>query len=90
MRTWRKTLQNCLQPHGHPRHQNSENSFKGVCSNAQFFIEDGGLKNTEQNQRYVFIWSAVYNAESPELSVDHIQYSAKQPKNIQVWLQEKI
>ncbi len=71
-------------------YQNLENGFKGVCSNAQFFIEDGGLKNTEQNQRYVFIWSAVYNAESPELSVSNIQYSVKQPKNIQVWLQEKI
>ena len=71
-------------------YQNSENGFKGVCSNAQFFIEDDGLKNTEQSQHYVFVWSATYNAESLELSVDNIQYSTKQPKNIQVWLQEKI
>ena len=71
-------------------YQNSENGFKGICSNAQFFVEDNGLRNTEQNQHYVFVWSAIYNAESPELSVDNIQYSAKQPKNIQVWLQEKI
>ena len=63
---------------------------KAFAQMHSFFIEEGGLKSTEPSQRYVFVWSATYNAESSELSLDNIQFSTKQPKNIQVWLQEKI
>ena len=71
-------------------YQNSENGFKGICSNAKIVIENNGLKNSEENQRYIFLWSTTHGAESPELSVDNVQYSTKQPNDIQAWLQEKV
>ncbi|MCO4798730.1 MAG: hypothetical protein KC484_05925 [Colwelliaceae bacterium] len=71
-------------------YQNSDNSFKGICSDAQFFIEKTGLKSTESAQNFVYVWSSTYNAEDSRLSIENIEYSLKQPKNIQVWLQEKI
>jgi len=71
-------------------YQNFDKGFKGVCSNAQFFIKSGGLKGTEENQRYVFVWSAEFNAQAHELSTGNIEYFVNQPKNIKIWLQEKI
>lgn len=71
-------------------YQNASNSFKGVCSNAHFSIEKSGLKITETNQNFIYIWSSNYNAEDSRLSIKNIKYSLKQPKNIQVWLQEKV
>ncbi|NQZ23660.1 MAG: hypothetical protein HRT53_16625 [Colwellia sp.] len=71
-------------------YQNFDKGFKGVCSNAQFFVKSDGLKGTEENQRYVFVWSAKFNAQAPELSTANIEYFVNQPENIKIWLQEKI
>ena len=71
-------------------YQNVENSFKGICSNAQFSIEENELKGTKDNQQYVFIWSTVLNAEPTALSIEKVEYSVKQPENISSWLREKI
>jgi len=69
-------------------YQNFDKGFKGVCSNADFLINSDGLKGTEESQRYVFVWSAKFNAQAPELSIDNIEYFVNQPENIKAWLQE--
>ena len=71
-------------------YQNFDSSFKGICSNAQFSIETSGLKSTEDNQHYVFVWSTELDAEASELSIENIEFTLKQPENIKNWLQEKI
>lgn len=69
------------------QYRNLEQGFKGICSNAQFSLIESGLKSTQKNQRYVFVWSATLGAESSDLSVSNIQYSTNAPNNIQAWLQ---
>lgn len=64
--------------------------FKGICSNAQFFVEENGLKNTEANQQFIYVWSTELSAENPALSIENIEHTLKQPKNIKRWLEEKL
>ncbi|GAB2994742.1 hypothetical protein [Psychrosphaera aestuarii] len=71
-------------------YQSFDSSFKGICSNAQFSIETSGLISTEENQHYVFVWSTELDAVASELSIENIEFTLKQPKNIKSWLQEKI
>ena len=71
-------------------YQNFDKGFKGICSNAQFFIESDALSSTIENQRYVFVWSADINPGSSKLSLDKMNYSLKQPESIKRWLQEEI
>lgn len=71
-------------------YQNFENSFKGVCSNAQFSIEKNGLKGIQNNQQYIFVWSSEFDAEDSEVSIENIEFTLEQPESISDWLQKEI
>lgn len=71
-------------------YQNFDNSFKGVCSNAQFFIEKNGLKGSQDNQQYIFVWSSEFDAEDSEVSIENIEFTLERPDNISDWLQKEI
>ncbi len=71
-------------------YQNFDNSFKGVCSNAQFSVKKNGLKGAQDKQQYIFVWSTEFDAEDSELSFENIEFTSEQPENISDWLQEEI
>lgn len=67
-------------------YQNFEKGFKGVCSDAQFYLEQQGLNSTKNNQRYVFVWSNQKDFEDPTLTIDDVKFTENKPSNIQHWL----
>lgn len=72
------------------QYQNLEKGFKGVCSNAQFHLSSHGLKSTEENQQFIYLWSKDQRLDGQALNLDKINYTVKQPNNVSQWLRSKI
>lgn len=71
-------------------YQNFHHSFKGICSNAQFSVDELGITGTKDNQKYIYVWSKLMDAEALELSIDDVEFTEQAPDNTVHWLRKEL